>query len=104
MPKFPRVVYMITHNATKRMYIGSTSDLKMRLKIHFNNLRAGRCRIEDMQSDFDKYGEDYTVEILDEIKDINSLIEYEYMDLYKSRIRGIGYNYKDNHAIRKKRL
>jgi hypothetical protein len=55
-----------------------------------------------MQNDFDLYGDDYTVEILDEIESIKSFRkEYDYMDLYKSRIRGVGYNYKDNHALSK---
>lgn len=100
MAIYPRVIYMITHNVTKRMYIGSTGKFNARIKIHLNALRSGRCRIEDMQKDFDMYGEDYTIEILDEIKTIESFRkEYDYMDLYKSRIRGIGYNYLDNHAL-----
>lgn len=102
MAIYPRVIYMITHNITKRMYIGSTGKFNARMKIHLNALRSGRCRIEDMQNDFNTYGENYTIEILDEIKTIKSFRkEYEYMDLYRSRVRGIGYNYKDNHALHK---
>ena len=105
MAIYPRVIYMITHNVTKRMYIGSTGKFKTRIRLHLNALRAGRHSIEDMQKDFDMFGEDYSIEILDEIK-INESFrkEYDYMDLYKSRIRGIGYNYKDNHASPKRRL
>lgn len=102
MAIYPRVIYMITHNITKRMYIGSTGRLKKRIPIHLYKLRSGKHHIEDMQKDFDLYGEDYTIEILDEIKTGESFRkEYDYMDLYKSRIRGIGYNYKDNHALHK---
>lgn len=93
---------MITHNVTKRMYIGSTGKFDMRIRIHLNKLRSGKCHIEDMQRDFNRYGEDYTIEILDEIKITESFRkEYDYMDLYNSRVRGIGYNYLDNHALRK---
>lgn len=102
MAIYPRVVYMITHNVTKKMYIGSTGRFNRRIRNHFNRLRAGKCPIEDMQKDFDVYGNNYTVKILDEIKSSESFRkEYDYMDLYRSRVRGIGYNYKDNHALPK---
>ena len=102
MAIYPRVIYMITHNVTKRMYIGSTGRLDKRMSIHFSKLRVGKCPIEDMQKDFDVYGNNYTVKILDEIKSSESFRkEYDYMDLYRSRVRGIGYNYKDNHALPK---
>lgn len=103
MAIYPRVIYMITHNVTKRMYIGSTGNFNTRMRIHLNALRSGRHSIEDMQKDFDDYGEDYTIEILDEINSSESFRkEYDYMDNYKSRIRGLGYNYKDNHAVSKR--
>lgn len=103
MSIYPRVIYMITHNVTKRMYIGSTGKFNTRIKNHLNALRSGRHSVEDMQKDFDDYGEDYTIEILDKIDSIKSFRkEYDYMEIYKSRIRGLGYNYKDNHAISKK--
>lgn len=102
MAKYPRVVYMITHNVTKRMYIGSTSQYARRMQLHFSALRSGRHSVDDMQKDFDIYGEDYTIEILDNITQITSFRkEYDYMNLYNSRMRGIGYNYKDNHAVKK---
>lgn len=102
-PNKQRVIYKITHNVTGRMYIGRTSKFDRRIKLHLSALRSGRHSVEDMQKDFDDFGEDYTIEILDEIKIGESFRkEYEYMDLYNSRIRGIGYNYKDNHCLPKK--
>lgn len=102
MAIYPRDVYIITHNVTKKMYIGSSGIFDKRIKLHLNALRSGRHPIEDMQSDFDIYGEDYTIEILDRIDSVKEFRkEYDYMDLYKSRVRAIGYNYKDNHAIKK---
>lgn len=102
MAIYPRVIYMITHNVTKRMYIGSTGRINKRIPCHLYKLRSGKHHIEDMQQDFNTYGEDYTIEILDEINIGESFRkEYDYMGLYKSRVRGIGYNYKDNHALHK---
>lgn len=99
MAKFPRVIYKITHNVTGRMYIGSTGDYERRISLHFAALRSGRHTVEDMQSDADLYGMDFTVEIIDEIHNFKDFRkEYEFMNRYNSRIRGIGYNYKDNHA------
>lgn len=103
MSNYPRVVYMITHNVTKRMYIGSTKDFDRRIKLHLNALRSRRHTVEDMQKDFDDYGENYSIKIIGEMKatdEVNK--EYELMNVYNSRVRGVGYNYKDNHGLRKK--
>ena len=94
--KLPRKVYAIQHNITKRIYIGSSGDLKKRYLSHLYKLRAGCHDIRDMQDDFDKYGEDYSVFILDEIQCIGECRkEYDWMEKYSTHIRGIGYNYKD---------
>lgn len=98
-------VYMIRHNATGRMYIGSSVDVEKRIQNHFVMLRAGKHHVEDMQQDFDKYGDDFTVSVLGEVGNSNLRLEIEMMDKYQSTIRGVGYNYKDPHvttAIRNK--
>ena len=94
---FPRKIYAIKHNKTGRTYIGSSSNVDRRLKNHISALRRGSHIVEDMQDDFNKYGEDYTFSILEEIfehKDRKK--EYEWMKKYQSNVRGIGYNYKDS--------
>lgn len=63
---------------------------------HMYALRSGRHINEDMQNDFDEYGEDYSLYILDEISDYGERQkEYEYMKKFNSHVRGKGYNYKD---------
>ena len=102
--KYPRTVYLIRHNKTKRIYIGSSNRPEQRFKSHMDALRSGRHPVEDMQSDFDLYGEDYTVEFLEVItkyEDRNH--EYKWMKKYNSHIRGIGYNYKDVTNIERKK-
>ena len=93
---FPRKVYAIRHNVTNRVYIGSSANVDRRLKAHINALRRHAHIVEDMQEDFDKYGEDYTFTILDEVFEYDDKAkEYEWMKKYQSHIRSIGYNYND---------
>ena len=90
-------VYMIRHNVTGRMYIGRSKDVPLRIKQHFWKLRAGKHPIEDMQRDFDEFGDNFTVSIIGEENNDNWHLEIEMMDKYKSTTRGVGYNYKDPH-------
>lgn len=102
--KLPRTVYLIRHNKTNRIYIGSSANPKKRLQSHIYALRNGTHSVEDMQADFDTYGEDYTVEYLEVITAYkDGMHEYEWMKKYNSHIRGIGYNYKDTALQERKR-
>lgn len=92
-------IYMILHNKTGRMYIGRSKNTKERIKRHFALLRAGRHSVEDMQEDFDKFGDDFTISIISESNAENRNAEIEMMEKHNSCIRGIGYNYKDPHAV-----
>jgi hypothetical protein len=100
----PFKIYCILHNVTDRAYIGRSRKVEKRLKDHLFALRSHKHVVEDMQADFDKYGEDYTITILEEnvdFKDRNK--EHQWMEKYQSNIRGKGYNYKDpkwNHPHR----
>ena len=92
----PRTIYAIRHNATQRIYIGSSFNYKQRVKNHLYALRAHSHSVEDMQKDFDDYGEDYTISVLEENIDYdNKHKEYEWMKKLQSFVRGKGYNYKD---------
>lgn len=99
----PRMVYLIRHNKTNRIYIGSSSNPERRFKTHLYNLRSGCHIVEDMQSDYNNYGEDYSFLILDEIKTWEEREkEYEWMKKYDSTNRAIGYNYKDHKKLYRK--
>lgn len=93
----PRKVYAIQHNVTKRIYIGSSKDAQKRYLNHMYRLRQGKHHIEDMQKDFDEYGENYSLFILDDIQEFAERgKEYEWMHRLNTFTRGIGYNYKDH--------
>lgn len=73
--------------------------MEKRIDNHLKRLRAGKHPVEDMQKDFDEYGEDYTVKVIDVINSFNeSCKEREWMEKFQSWVRGIGYNYKDPSA------
>ena len=100
--KFPRQIYAIQHNVTKRIYIGSSVDPRTRYLNHICLLRNGNHHIEDMQDDFDEYGEEYSLFILETINTYEEREkEYDWMKKYESYTRGIGYNYMDPTALRK---
>lgn len=95
--RYPRTIYAIRHNATQRIYIGSSFNYEQRVRNHLYALRGHRHSVEDMQKDFDNYGDDYTITVLEENIDYdNRHKEYEWMEKYQSYVRGKGYNYKDH--------
>lgn len=95
----PRQVYAIKHNITNHIYIGSSSNVTVRVRKHLGDLRRHKHTVEDMQADFDQYGEDYTVTILDDINVYSDKDkEYEWMLKLSTNVRGVGYNYKDSYA------
>lgn len=101
--KLPRKVYAIQHNITKRIYIGSSQNIESRYLNHMYQLRKGKHTIEDMQADFNEYGEDYSLFVLEEFTSFaDRCVEYKWMEKYQSHIRGKGYNYKD--PVMKKRV
>lgn len=93
---YPKQVYAIQHNITKRMYIGSSKDVRSRYLSHMYQLRAGKHPVEDFQKDFNEYGEDFSLYILDTIDWTTKGNEYRWMRRYNTTVRGIGYNYMDN--------
>lgn len=97
MPRrYHRYVYSIKHNVTGREYIGRTQNFDKRIAHHMADLRRGKHPVLDMQHDFDDYGDDFTISILEEITEFSqNKREYELMEEHESYIRGKGYNYRD---------
>ena len=94
--KFPRKVYLIQHKNTGRIYIGSSSNPERRYLTHMYQLKAGLHPVEDMQKDFNEYGFNFTFTLIDEISDQSEASkEYQWMKVFKSYNRGVGYNYMD---------
>lgn len=98
---FPRTVYAIQHNETGRIYVGSTKNVASRFMAHLQLLKSGKHSNAAMQDDFDKYGEGYSLYILDTAftKDQKHL-EYDWMEKLKTYDPRIGYNGNDPHFKR----
>lgn len=92
-------IYAIQNKVNKKIYIGRTQNAYQRLQSHLRNLRKGTHIIEDMQKDFDIYGDVFEIFILEtNIAPLDKLTEYKYIKKYNSYIRECGYNYKDHLA------
>ena len=94
-------IYAIQNKVNKKIYIGSSRNPKQRLKQHLSDLKGGRHIVEDMQEDFNKFGDVFDLFILEE--DVcfhDEHIEYKYMKKYRTCEREYGYNYKDHIAKR----
>ena len=96
--KYPRYVYAIQHNTTGRIYVGSADNIQNRYKSHLSLLRRGKHKNKEMQHDFNGYGDNYSVFVLDEIKSIeDSGLENKWMDKLRTYDTRIGYNHADPH-------
>ena len=91
-------VYAIGNTKTKRIYIGRSGTVKgSRPESHFKALRGGRHTIEDLQKDYDRYGEEsFFVKYLGDY-DGGELCRMEIfmMKILRTQDRRYGYNYKD---------
>lgn len=95
--RFPRYVYALQNEGTKRIYIGSTYDVKKRFSEHINTMKSRKHKVEDMQRDFDNICKNFSICTLDVIHSSSEKTkEYEWMIKFNSHKRGVGYNYNEN--------
>lgn len=96
MHKYPKKIYAIQHNKTGKIYVGSTKNLDTRITDHMRSLRRGTHPNTSMQEDFNKYGDDYKVFILDNMEHYGERSkEVEWMRKLKTYDPAIGYNEND---------
>lgn len=91
-------VYAIQHNETGRVYVGSTENIKARLTQHFQTLKGNRHLSEQMQSDYNKFGDNFSIYILfdgEVEKETLLLLERLFMTALKSKDPSFGYNEQD---------
>lgn len=104
-------VYAIYNNVTERIYIGQSNDVAKRYIHHCRDLQQGKHSSKEMQSDFDRYGQDsfelyIVLETVSQIvphpyragssMNMASIMEYETMNKYDSTVSG--YNLQDTKA------
>ena len=100
--EYPKEVYAILHNKTKKMYIGVSKNPKTRYLHHISQLRRGKHIVGDFQRDFDKYGEDFTFYVFDRIESADQRDkEIMWFERYKTYDRRYGYNYQDPMIVKR---
>jgi len=68
-------IYAIQHNLTKKIYIGKSKNIYKRYEQHLCALRNNNHKSIEMQRDFNDFGEDFSVFVLEEIEDGKKRIE-----------------------------
>lgn len=105
------IIYALQHNVTKKIYIGKTENLYQRYMFHLEDLKQKKHPSKDLQEDFDKYGEDFSLYILEEIEDPRERILFYGKSVTKDRMAEVkwmqfydtltsGYNRQDKASIR----
>lgn len=93
---FPRHVYAIQHNITGRIYVGSSTNVSKRYRMHMALLRNGKHTNTGMQEDFNAFGENFTLFILDIATDNSQRSkEYDWMCKLRTNNPKVGYNSND---------
>ena len=105
------IIYALQHNVTKKIYIGKTENLYQRYMFHLENLKQQKHSSKSLQEDFNKYGEDFSLYILEEIEDPRERIIFYGESVAKDRMAEVkwmefygtlenGYNTQDKASKR----
>ena len=98
-------VYQIYNSITGKRYIGSSINVEIRLKTHFNKLKNNKHINQHLQNAWNKYEKFLVFEFLEECEPDECLIfEQYYLDYYKSYNREFGYNIDPDAKYAGKRL
>ena len=60
-------IYAIQHNKTRKIYIGCSKNVGKRYLEHISLLRRGTHSSAEMQSDFNNYGADFSLFVLQKV-------------------------------------
>lgn len=94
-------IYLLKNDVTKRVYVGRSYRPDYRYRQHINSLKAKRHTNEQMQRDFEDYGEkSFFMEIVESAETFTGKgIEGKWILKMKSFDRRYGYNYKDPFVV-----
>ena len=94
-------IYAIQNTVNKKIYVGKTENPASRIEHHLSLLKNGKHPVEDMQEDYNKFGDVFDIFILESNVEYHDRhLEYMYMRKYRTTERKYGYNYKDTIAKR----
>jgi len=113
MDRVKFTVYAIQHNQTKRIYVGSTTKgIAQRYTAHLCELSRGKHRSAIMQLDYNEFGNDYSLFVLEQGAtervehpyrfgdsiSTRTMAEYQWMKKYNTIDPRFGYNAQDKSA------
>ena len=83
-------IYKIYCKETNKYYIGQSVNVESRLKTHLNELKNNKHINQELQSDFNSYGEDSFIfeKIKDSEEQFLNMFEKYYMEYYDSLANG----------------
>lgn len=82
-------IYQITNKRTKKIYIGSSLDVRKRLLSHLSELKRNAHGIRNLQRDFNYNGEQaFEVELLEKATNPNQLAKLEQSSINKALSQG----------------
>ena len=83
-------IYKIYCKETNKYYIGQSVNVENRLKTHLNELKNNKHINQELQSDFNSYGEDSFIfeKIKDSEEQFLNMFEKYYMEYYDSLANG----------------
>ena len=88
-----RTIYAMQHNVTKRIYVGTCLNVDFRIKKHMHDLLRGAHTNKELQSDFDKYGMEFSFYVLDEVPEsVRMKEERAWQNALRSNDPKTGYN------------
>ena len=91
-----KIVYVLTNRANGKKYVGSSYHPYYRKKAHDLALKGHRHPCENMQTDYDKYGDCFDMTIVDLVTQPREKSEeYKWMKKLKTYDERYGYNYAD---------
>ena len=88
-------IYSITHIETKKIYIGSSVDIKRRWNSHRSSLNRGKHTNPHLQNAWKKYGKDAFIFAIEEITEELESTENEYISKYGIAITGTNIFFED---------
>jgi len=102
-------IYKITNKTNKKVYIGSSMNIKARISKHKSQLRNKKHRNGHLQNSWNKHGEDsFNFEIIETVKTFELLLEREqfYLDNTKNKYNILSkayasYGYKHSEETKK---
>lgn len=93
---YPLWVYALTNVVTGRTYVGITGNPSRRKSAHLSALRRKKHTVEDLQTDYDKYGDVFSFRILEYVPHRTGRnAEFAWSMELRTYEREYGYNYKD---------